>query len=120
VIPPRLLVGLLQPLLALLLIAGMPPAEPDRMGHGARIRAIESPWKVFDPFRGQMGQWIVEAQAQPNRIDGDGGPDLVLLPSEPEIVLDLARLIETGRASHPTAPPSHRPCAAPPTGPPLA
>ena len=119
-IPSRPFVGLLQVLLALLLVAGVPSVEPDRPGHGTRIRAVEGALKVLDPSHGKTSQWIVEAQAQPDRSDGDGGLDPVLLPCGPEIVLDLAKLIQTGHASYPTAPLSHGPCAAPPTGPPHA
>ena len=121
VMPARLLLSLLQPLLAFLLLAGMPSAEFVRAQDGRLVRVIETGSKSLWLHRERStASSSLEAKATPDRLDGDaktsdpiaGAPDFVVL------ALDRARLIRIGRACYPTAPPSHRPCAAPPTGPP--
>jgi len=64
-----------------------------------------------------------EAQRRglPEWSNGDDGPGPAAAgPAAPDSILDLARATQIGRSAHPTAPPSHRPYAAPPTGPPVA
>jgi hypothetical protein len=119
--PARLLLSLIQPLLALLLLAGVPSAELMRGQDGKLVRVIEAGSKTLWLHRERSAaSSSVEAKAGPDRLDGDdktpdpvvGAPDLLAFG------LDRACLIRIGRACYPTAPPSHRPCAAPPTGPP--
>ncbi len=115
----RIFIGLLQPLLALLLITGMAQAEPYLLDNDTRARVVERSAEAGGVFAAQAdhdsGLELIAAEF----TDGDFGPGHALLPDHAEIALDLARLIEIGCAAYPTAPPSHRPCAAPSTGPPL-
>ena len=120
---PRLLLALLQPLLALLLLAGAPAA-----GRGAaegasfvRIeRALESVGLTRAGAEHEAGQ--AEIRGVPERSGGgDDGPAPASTAVTPhDVALDRARFIRIGLSAYPTAPPSHRPCAAPPTGPPSA
>ena len=117
----RLRLHLIQPLLAFLLLAGVPSAEVVRAQDGRLVRVVEVGFKTLWLHRERStASSSVEAKAGPDRLDGEdkipdpvvGAPDLL------DFGLDRARLIRIGRACYPTAPPSHRPCAAPPTGPP--
>ncbi|MGO4525272.1 hypothetical protein AB4097_10465 [Microvirga sp. 2MCAF35] len=114
----RILLALVQPLLALLLIAGTAQAQPcfleDRDRNGAVERTLSLTGDVIAPL---LDDFAVRPQGPASGSDHDSGP--ILPAGAPAIVLDQARLIRVGRVAHPTAPPSHRPCAAPPTGPPL-
>ena len=118
VIPNRILLALLQPLLALLLMAGVSQAEPclilDERGW-----TIESSSDAAGIWEDRAGRASMAVQPSSDQDDDDHGPGHVLHPPAVALVIDEARLIENGRAAFPTAPPSHRPCAAPPTGPPL-
>jgi hypothetical protein len=118
----RLFVALLQPLLALLLIAGAP-----LMAHGGsegpRVEIVDTSFKSLGLARERADQDENRAAADRgdrDRLDGDGPEPIATLTAPCESILDRARIIRIGRSSYPTAPPSHRPCAAPPTGPPLA
>jgi hypothetical protein len=118
VVPNRILLALLQPLLALLLIAGAAQAEPclipdERSWGVASSLATASTWN--DP----ADEVSLAVQPSSDRGDDDHGFGALLLRPEVVLVIDQARLIENSQAAYPTAPPSHRPCAAPPTGPPL-
>jgi hypothetical protein len=118
VVPNRILMALLQPLLALLLMAGAAQAEPclmvdERAWTLAEASEAASTWDE----RTDKVSLIVEPSSDTS--DSDHAAGYVLPPAEPVLVLDQARLIRIGRVAYPTAPPSHRPCAAPPTGPPL-
>ena len=121
--PARLLIGLLQTTLAILLLAGVPETGRARSDHGGLLDArTEVTLKAIEQFR-DRADLDAETLADVGRIEGGDGDstDLstALLPSR-AFVLDQAYLIRTGRTSYPNAPPSYRPCAAPPTGPPLA
>jgi len=112
----RIILGFVQPLLALLLMAGLAQAEPRLFDDNDRTRIIERTLDTAiiladDAFQAER---IVTDESEKSH-----GFGYALLPDWTEIVLDRSRLIETGRSAYPTAPPSHRPCAAPPTGPPL-
>jgi hypothetical protein len=116
--PHRILLLLVQPLLALLLLAASAQAEPCLLEDRDRTYTVESALP--------SGDWIVPPEdasliMQAAPVSGDDGPgDGSVLPvAALMIVLDQGRLIETSRAAYPTAPPSHRPCASPSTGPPL-
>jgi hypothetical protein len=118
VTPTRLLAALIQPMLALLLLAGVPVIEPDRVGSSPRVHAVERVFALAKASGEEAGEWRQDAGAAAERLDGDDTPDAVsaVFASAP---LDRASLIRIGRSFYATAPPSHRPCAALPTGPPL-
>jgi len=109
--------ALLQPLMALLLMAGAAQAQPCMM-------VDEREW-VLTGSSVTVGSWDertdkVSVLVQPSLDrDHDHGAGHVLSISKPALILDQARLIRNSRTTYPTAPPSRRPCAAPPTGPPL-
>ncbi|WP_162820345.1 hypothetical protein [Microvirga calopogonii] len=115
----RILLALVQPLLALLLIAGTAQAQPclfeDKDRNGAVERTLGVTADVFAPLE----EFSVGLQAPAAGGDDHRDAGVVLPAGAPTVVLDQARLIRVGRAAYPHAPPSHRPCAAPPTGPPL-
>jgi len=117
----RFLVSLIQPLLVLLLLAGVPNVEFARAQDGRLGRVVEAGSKLLWLHRDRPASSSrIEAKAVPDRPDSDGKtPEPVAgAPDSFGLDLDRARLIRIGRACYPTAPPSHRPCAAPPTGPP--
>jgi len=116
VIPDRILRALLQPLLALLMIAGVAQAE-------SCLVLDERNWTIAN-HSDTAGNWEDQADetsvaAQPPLGPDDPGFEYALHSSEVALVIDQAELIENSRAAYPTAPPRHGPCAAPPTGPPL-
>lgn len=115
-IPHRILLAFAQSLLALLLVTGAAQARPCLLDDRDRIEAPES-------TPGLSGDLTAPREdPSPSLWAASGGEDDAgpALPGvAPAIVLDQARLIRTGCVAHPNAPPSHRPCAAPPTGPPL-
>jgi hypothetical protein len=117
VVPNRILMALLQPLLALLLMAGAAQAEPCMM-------MDEREW-VFNGSLVTVGSWDARADKVSVLVppsldrDDDHGAGHVLPTSKTALILDQARLIRNSRMAYPLAPPSRRPCAAPPTGPPL-
>lgn len=115
------LLALLQPLLALLLLAGAPNVEVARAPDGRLIRVVEAGSKPLWLHRERSAASSrAEAKAGPDRLDGDGKTldPAAGAPAAFDLALDRARLIRIGRVGYSTAPPSHRPCAAPPTGPP--
>ena len=120
---PRLLLGLLCPLLALLLLAGVPAAQRMGLRDGALVRVVEAGPKLLWLHR--------DRAAAPSRFnvgtdaagfDGsDGDPESKIVSTVASAVAcDHALLERIGLPPYPTAPPSHRPCAAPPTGPPAS
>ena len=120
VMPIRLL-ALLQPLLALLLLAGAPGVEVARAPDGRLVRVVEAGSKPLWLYRERSAASSrAETKAGPDRLDGDSRtPDPVAgAPAAFDLAFDRARLIRIGCVGYSTAPPSHRPCAAPPTGPP--
>jgi hypothetical protein len=81
-----LLLSLIQPLLALLLLAGVPSAELMRGQDGKLVRVIEAGSKTLWLHRERSAaSSSVEAKAGPDRLDGDdktpdpvvGAPDLL-------------------------------------------
>ena len=119
VIAPRLLLGLLQPLIALLLLAGVPLAEAGRTENGARARLIERSFKLVVLDREQAGRQQFRAQGVAERLDGDGGPVPALPVCPTPVGYDSGRALAIVPAGDDTPPPRHRACAAPPTGPPV-
>lgn len=117
----RLKLSLLQPLVVLLLLAGVPNVEFERTQDGRLVRVVEAEFKPLwlHPKRSAASS-RVEVKAGPDRLEGgDKTPNpAVGAPEASELGLDRARLIRISCVGYPTAPPSHRPCAAPPTGPP--
>jgi hypothetical protein len=104
-------------LLAVLLLAWPLAAE--------RIRAdgsvTDHAFTILGLDPEQMVADAIAPQGDPERLDGDRGPAwLALAAGTDDLILDQARLVRVSRGPYPTAPVSHRPCAAPPTGPPLA
>ena len=116
----RLLIALFQPLLALLLLAGEPAAVRGALDDAAFARSEDS-LKIVGLVKSNAARESDESEMRglPERSDGDG-LDPVAVPADlPRLILDRARIIRVGCSAYPTAPPSHRPCAAPPTGPPF-
>jgi hypothetical protein len=113
------LLRVLQPLLMLLLLAGVPGIDGARAGDGRLVQAVDLGAKALWHHRDRATEAETAlAEPRPDRLD-DGAPEPAALGSRPAwAALDRARLVRVGRAAYPTAPPSHRPCAAPPTGPP--
>ncbi|HEV2557227.1 MAG TPA: hypothetical protein VGU45_01245 [Microvirga sp.] len=114
-IPARLLALLIQPMLALLLLAGVPALEPDRQGH--RVQGVERILALATAAHEDAGEWRSDRSAETERFEGDAPPKGILTAFAP-LRLDLALAIAVGCAFDATAPPRHRACAAPPTGPP--
>ena len=117
-IPTRLLAALIQPMLALLLFAGMPVAGADQVRAGPLLQAAERLMAPADSLTVRVDEWRDVASAVAERSDGDDTPEAILTAGA-VAPLDRARLIRIGRSVYATAPPRYRPCAAPPTGPPL-
>jgi hypothetical protein len=115
----RILIRLVQPLLALLLIAAPAQAEPCLFEDEGRVQAFATVLNAIDVISDGEDYVLPAIQPMSNRDDDGHGSGSVLLPLGMEITLDQARLIEISFAAYPTAPPSHSPCAAPSTGPPL-
>ena len=115
--PHRILAGLLRLLLALLLVTGMAQAKPCLFEDDDRAQAFAGSPAAISVLADRADD--PSPAAQPAADPLDDGFDHALLPVQAEMVFDRARLIENGRTSYPTAPPSCRPCAAPSTGPPL-
>ena len=115
----RLLAGLLQPLLALLLLAGSPA---DALSPEARllVHGIETAPKAIGAQR--SGAAIpADTLIEPTRsVNEDGWAGTAVGAKSPLPVRDLGRLTEISRPAYATPQPTHRPCAGPSTGPPLA
>jgi len=116
VIPHRILLALAQSLLALLLMAGTAQAKPCLIDDRDRLGAAETALALPGDIVESPERVLADLQAVPG---GDDAPGSILPGVTPTIVIDHARLIRTGCIAYPNAPPSHRPCAAPPTGPPF-
>jgi hypothetical protein len=114
-IPARLLALLIQPMLAVLLLAGVPVVELDRLGQ--RVQAVERVLALATDAQESAGEWREDNRAEAERLDGADTPK-VTPAAFAALLLDGARLLEIGCAFDATAPPTHRACAAPPTGPP--
>ena len=117
-VPNRILLALLQSLLTLFLTASVAQAEPCPI-------VDERGWTVASSadragiWNGRADNASETVQPASDRDDDDHGFGHLLHSPETALIIDHSRLIENGRAAYPTAPPSHRRCAAPPTGPPL-
>jgi hypothetical protein len=116
VIPNRILRTLLQPLLALLLMAGAAQAEPCLIGE-ERNWTVAIALDVVSSFDDRADEASVSAE--PSSDPDDLGLGYALHSPKVAFVIDQAERIENGQVASPTGPPRHRPCAAPPTGPPL-
>ena len=104
-------------LLAFLLLAGTLAAE--RMRASGSDHSTDHTLTILGLDPEQVLADVVEPQGDPERSNGHTGPAwLALAPGFDDLLLDRARRVRVSRASCPTAPPGHRPCAAPPTGPP--
>jgi hypothetical protein len=114
----RIILAVLQPLLALLLIAGSAQADVCLFEDNDRVRTIERVAEAVSTLDDQVFSVALKIQAAPDDGDDDPGFGSVLPSVVAELVLDQARLIGNSRAAYPTAPPSHRPRATPSTGPP--
>jgi len=116
----RLILRLVQPLLALLLIAAPAQAEPCTFDDENQIQAFATVLNAVDAVSGKADDTLPAAQPMPEQDNDDLGSGAVLAPLWVELPVNPARLIEISFAAYPTAPPTHRPCATPSTGPPLA
>jgi hypothetical protein len=109
--------NLVRLLLAFLLLAG--PLAAERMRVSGSDRSTDHTLMILGLDPEQVLADLVEPQGDPERSNGHSGPAwLALAPGFDDLLLDWARRVRVSRASCPTAPLSHRPCAAPPTGPP--
>lgn len=116
----RIILSFVQPLLALLLMAGMAQAQPCLFDDDDQARVIERSLEIASTLNDESSDTAqaFQAPSAASQDDHPQGPH-ALAPGSGEFVLDHARLIRTARVSHSTAPPSPWPCAAPSTGPPL-
>ena len=117
VIPSRILLALLQPLLALLLIAGEAQAEPFLI-QDERSWTIASSLDAASTWSDRADEASGTAQSSSDRDDDDHGFGYLLPSREIVLVIGQAGLIQRRRAAYAPAPPSPRPRAAPPPGPP--
>jgi hypothetical protein len=117
VIPNRILMAFLRPLLALLLMAGAAQAQPSMIVDEREWVLAGSP-ETIGTRDDRADNVSLMVQPSSDR-DDDHGAGFVLPASKPALILDQARLIRNSRTAYPTAPPFCWPCAAPPTGPPL-
>jgi hypothetical protein len=115
----RLIFRLVQPLLALLLLAAPAQAEPYSFEDESRVQAFATVLNAIDILGDKDDDALPAIQPMPDQSDRDHGSGAMLAPMSAELPVSPARLIEISVAAYPTAPPSHRPCAAPSTGPPL-
>jgi len=105
-------------MLALLLLAGVPMVEPGRTGTAFRGQTVERLAVLAVPPDETAGEWRRDSKRDRENVDGDDGPDpAVFLPTRPRFIV-RADGIAVGCDFDATAPPRHRVCAAPPTGPP--
>jgi hypothetical protein len=117
VIPHCFFLAVAQSLLALLLMAGAAQAKPCLVEAGDRIGSVEGTLAFSGEVIAPLEDIPLYLQTAPSGDDDDQGSALPGIA--PTIVLDHAHLIRIACVSYPNAPPTHRPCAAPPTGPPL-
>ncbi len=111
--------NLVRLILAFLLLAG--PLAAERMRVSGSDRSTDRTLTILGLDPEQILADVVEPQDDPERSNGHSGPawlTLALAPGFDDLLLNWARSVRVSRSSCPTAPPSHRPCAAPPTGPP--
>lgn len=118
--PGQFLAFAVRCLLAVLLVAGPLAADRVRASNGS-LSACDDALTVLLPDQEQAFDDMLEVQGKSGGFDSDDGFDWSnILAESADFILNSARIIRIGRASHSTAPPNHRSCAAPPTGPPLA
>jgi hypothetical protein len=116
----RIILGLVQPLLALLLMAGLAQAEPRLCADDIRSRtAIEHSAKQLNAAFERISVASPAEQPEFGWTQDDPSPDLSLSSPQAEPVRDEARHIRTARAAYPQAPPQRRANAHLSTGPPL-
>jgi hypothetical protein len=117
--PERCFAFVLHSLVAFLLAVSPMAAELVRAASNSAVDDASCKAALLD--QDQALDDTVETQAKADASAGGIGPDWRSLPASPgELTLDRVRFIRIGQVSHPTAPPGHRPCAAPPTGPPTS
>jgi hypothetical protein len=115
----RVSASLLRPLFVLLLVAGSLTAERVRAADRA-LRAIDESFRVLGVDCERTLEHTADARGEPERHDGDDPPTwLAVIGHAVEAVPDGVRCSRAARAAYPIALARHRPCAAPPTGPPL-
>jgi hypothetical protein len=114
---PRLLASL-QPLLMLLVLALAPGLEQARAPQRVLLVQAEAVAKgALGPARAESGR---DLPASLTRVDGDEpGPEPSVAPPQGTgLLVDYRERLRVRSAAWSTAPPTHRPCSAPPTGPP--
>jgi hypothetical protein len=108
---------LLRLLLAFSLLAG--PLAAEHIRASGSDRSTDHTLTILELDSEQMLADLVEPQGDPELSSGLTGPAwLALSPGFDDLLLDRVRRVRVSRTSWPVAPSSHRPCAAPPTGPP--
>ncbi len=113
--PERFVAFLLRTLVAILLAAS--PVTAELAWAASNAAATDDSCKAALLDQDQALDDTIKAKV--DGLAGGGTPDWRVIPAgTSEFMIDRARFIQTGRASYPTAPPTHPPCAAPPTGPP--
>lgn len=113
--PERFVAFLLRTLVAILLAAS--PVTDELAWAASNAAATDDSCKAALLDQDQALDDTIEGKI--DGLAGGSAPDWREAPAEIcEFTLDRARFIRIGQVSHPTAPPSHSPCAAPPTGPP--
>jgi hypothetical protein len=115
----RILAGLIQPLLALLLMAATPSVHYGQTD-GDWTPLVHDMVAVLATDQDRAADHSSGYLSDPDGFSGGDGPDLVLLSSVEKPTFDGTQVIETAHVSYAPAFPSYRSCAAPPTGPPRA
>jgi hypothetical protein len=115
----RILAGLIQPLLALLLMAASPSAHYGQTD-GDWTSLVHDMVAVLAADQDRAADHGSAYLSDPDEFSGGDGPDPFLLSFVEKPAFDGARVIETSHSSYASAFSSHRPCAAPATGPPHA
>jgi hypothetical protein len=116
----RITFGLFQPLLLVLLLAGLPTHAHASAAHGGdHARVLDYEAQLYRVGLALAGETIEQPSlAGQSNGDGGGSSDPLLGASPPVLSLDFVRSVLRLRASCLTALPTRSPCAAPPTGPP--
>lgn len=118
--PSRLLLALVQPLLAFLLLAGLPGMAERMQGEaGALVRVVDGAGNSIRLHRASSPAGDIGAREDEPREPPGSSPEPRLLAmaawTNDPISWRAAPALRPARAA---APSTHRACAAPPTGPP--